>query len=253
MASREARRGGLHAGQHMRVGHQPLDAGIEIGRNLIGLDAAACQARAPAIPARRARCAIVSARACPRSSRRSRHARPGRGFLHAEEKPLGSVRRRCRQCRHRHTTRSIGADEERSSCWSAEMKFCRTADVRRTPGAPFRSPSASPPSRSRSPPCRTCTPLSMAPLVTPVAANRQSPFTMSSISYFFFGILDAHFQRALAQRFGVDDQPRLHLAADAAQRRRRQHAFRRAADAEIDVDAGLRIGAHESRRRRRRR
>ena len=36
---------------------------------------------------------------------------------------------------------------------------------------------------------------------------------------------------------------RLHLAADAAQRRRRQHAFRRAADAEIDVDAGLRLGA----------
>ena len=31
----------------------------------------------------------------------------------------------------------------------------------------------------------------------------------------------------------------LHLAADAAQRRRRQYALGRAADAEIDVDAGL--------------
>ena len=28
-----------------------------------------------------------------------------------------------------------------------------------------------------------------AEVVTPVAANRQSPFTMSSISYFFFGSL----------------------------------------------------------------
>ena len=33
-------------------------------------------------------------------------------------------------------------------------------------------------------------------------------------------------------------QPALHLAADAAERRRRQHAFGRAADAEVDVDAG---------------
>ncbi len=45
--------------------------------------------------------------------------------------------------------------------------------------------------------------------------------------------------RALAPLLGVEDQPALHLAADAAQRRRRQHALRRAADAEIDVDAGI--------------
>ena len=46
--------------------------------------------------------------------------------------------------------------------------------------------------------------------------------------------------RALALLVGVEHQPALHLPADAAQRRRRQHAFRRAADAEIDVDAGAR-------------
>ena len=80
-------------------------------------------------------------------------------------------------------------------------------------------------------------------MVTPVAANRQSPRTMSSIWYFFFGSLMPILQRALAQLLGVDDQPRLHLAADAAQRGGRQHAFRRAADAEIDVDAGLGLGA----------
>src|SRR5947209_5318268 len=33
------------------------------------------------------------------------------------------------------------------------------------------------------------TPLSIGPVVTPVAANRQSPRTISSISYFFFGSL----------------------------------------------------------------
>ena len=36
---------------------------------------------------------------------------------------------------------------------------------------------------------RNFTPRSMAPSVTPVAANRQSPRTMSSISYFFLGSL----------------------------------------------------------------
>ena len=39
-------------------------------------------------------------------------------------------------------------------------------------------------------------------------------------------------QRALALLLGVEHQPALHLAADAAQRRRRQHALGRAADAE---------------------
>ena len=40
----------------------------------------------------------------------------------------------------------------------------------------------------------------------------------------------------------AEQQPALHLAADAAQRRRRQHALGRAADAHIDVDAGVRVG-----------
>jgi hypothetical protein len=49
---------------------------------------------------------------------------------------------------------------------------------------------------------------------------------------------------ALALFRRVEDQAALHLAADAAQRARRQHAFGRAADAEIDVDAGLLGSAH---------
>ena len=82
-------------------------------------------------------------------------------------------------------------------------------------------------------------PASSAPSVTPVAAKMTSPAASSSMSYFLFGIGDAHLQGALALVLGVEDQPALHLAADAAQRRRGQHAFRRAAGAEIDVDAGL--------------
>ena len=39
----------------------------------------------------------------------------------------------------------------------------------------------------------------------------------------------------------LEHQAALHLAADAAQRRRRQHAFRRAARAHVDVDARVRL------------
>ena len=40
----------------------------------------------------------------------------------------------------------------------------------------------------------------------------------------------------------AEQQPTLHLAADRAQRRGRQHAFRRAARPEVDIDAGFGIG-----------
>src|SRR5271170_5353446 len=56
---------------------------------------------------------------------------------------------------------------------------------------------------------------------------------------FLARVLDAHFRRALAPLLGVEHETALHLAADAAQSRGRQHAFGRAADAEIDIDAGL--------------
>ena len=59
------------------------------------------------------------------------------------------------------------------------------------------------------------------------------------MSYFRFGSVTPMLARAGALLLGVEDQPALHLAADAAQRAGRQHAFRRGADAEIDVDAGL--------------
>src|SRR5581483_7589683 len=56
-------------------------------------------------------------------------------------------------------------------------------------------------------------------------------------------VFDPHFGRALALLFGIEHEPRLHLATDATQRRRRQHTLRRATNAEIDIDAGLvRIG-----------
>src|SRR5260370_35551931 len=60
---------------------------------------------------------------------------------------------------------------------------------------------------------------------------------------------DPHLAGALALLFGVEYQPALHLAADAAQRRRRQHAFGRAAGADIHIDPGIvRVGAMEDAR-----
>ena len=53
------------------------------------------------------------------------------------------------------------------------------------------------------------------------------------------GIGDVHAAGAVALFMGVEDQLALHLPADAAQRRGRQHAFGRAARAEIDIDAGI--------------
>ena len=47
-----------------------------------------------------------------------------------------------------------------------------------------------------------------------------------------------HLLGAAALVVVAEHQPRLQLAADAAQRRRGQHAFGRAALADIDVDAG---------------
>src|SRR6201999_1197563 len=52
-------------------------------------------------------------------------------------------------------------------------------------------------------------------------------------------ILDAHLGGTLAFLLAVEDRPALHLAADTAQRHRRQHAFGRAAGADIHVDAGI--------------
>ena len=65
---------------------------------------------------------------------------------------------------------------------------------------------------------------------------------------FAAGIFDTHFGGACAFFFGVEHKARLHLPADAAQRRRRQHALGRAADAEIDVDAGGRVGGMDDAR-----
>src|SRR5260221_12810195 len=52
-------------------------------------------------------------------------------------------------------------------------------------------------------------------------------------------VLDAHFPGPLALFFGVEHEPTLHLAADAAQRRGGQHSFGRSANAYINVDAGV--------------
>src|SRR5262249_29409191 len=52
-------------------------------------------------------------------------------------------------------------------------------------------------------------------------------------------IVDAHLVGTLALFLAVEDQAALHLPADATQRHRRQHALRRAADADIHVHARL--------------
>src|SRR5262249_22798910 len=57
---------------------------------------------------------------------------------------------------------------------------------------------------------------------------------------FAFEILDADAGGAAGRAVVAEQQPALHLAADAAQRGGRQYALGRAAGAEIDVDAAVR-------------
>src|SRR3981081_955446 len=71
---------------------------------------------------------------------------------------------------------------------------------------------------------RNLTPDTRAPVVTPVAANRQSPFTISSIEKIIRGSVTP-IRTALALLIGVEHQAALHLAADTAQRGCRQHAL----------------------------
>ena len=96
-------------------------------------------------------------------------------------------------------------------------------------------------------------PSSSEPSVTPVAAKMQSPLAMSSMRVDAVEIVDAPAARAAALVVVAEQQPALNLAADAAQRRRRQHAFGRAARAHVDVDAGVGVGGGDHARRRRRR
>ena len=79
-------------------------------------------------------------------------------------------------------------------------------------------------------------------LVTPVAAKMASARTISCRSYL-------RSRSVMPSRCGAgplvgvaEHQPALELAADAFQRRAGQHPLRRAALADIEVDAGLRIG-----------
>src|SRR5580704_9066755 len=77
-----------------------------------------------------------------------------------------------------------------------------------------------------------CTPRSMRPSVTPVAANRHSPLTMSSIWYFFLGSLIPI--RATRSRFS---------SVSITRRVCIWPPMRRTADAEENIDAGFfRIG-----------
>ena len=73
----------------------------------------------------------------------------------------------------------------------------------------------------------------------PVAAKDRSPVTMSRMVY----LRPRSWMPAARARVALllvgGDQPALHLAADAGKRGRGEHAFGRAADAHIDVDAGL--------------
>src|SRR5262249_20340456 len=60
---------------------------------------------------------------------------------------------------------------------------------------------------------------------------------------FLLRILDAHLYGARPSFLGASHRACLLVTANTTERRRRQHTFRRAADAEINVDAGFRIGA----------
>jgi hypothetical protein len=98
------------------------------------------------------------------------------------------------------------------------------------------------------------TPGSIEPSVTPVAANITSPAAMSSMVSLRSGSAMPILIGALALLRLAQHQAPLHLPADAAQRRGREHAFGRAADADVDVDPGfLRVGGMDDARRYRRR
>ena len=80
--------------------------------------------------------------------------------------------------------------------------------------------------------------------VTPVAANTASPVTSSSkiVLAAEIGVLQTEAAGAGLLVLVAEHEPPLELAADALQRRRRQNALRRAALADVEIDAGLRIG-----------
>ncbi len=78
----------------------------------------------------------------------------------------------------------------------------------------------------------------------PVAAKDRSPITMSRMAYLRPRSMNAGGAGALAMLLVRRDQPSLHLPADAGERRGGEHAFGRAADAHINVDAGLQRLGH---------
>ncbi len=85
------------------------------------------------------------------------------------------------------------------------------------------------------------------PVVTPVAAKtRFSPGARSSVAVDAVLVAVAHPRAARALVVVAVAEARLDLAAEAAQRGRRDHALRRAADAHDGVDAGARDGAARS-------
>ena len=78
----------------------------------------------------------------------------------------------------------------------------------------------------------------------PVAAKDRSPRDHVAHGVFAAKIVDAGGARAGAMLLVGDDETALHLPADAGKRRRGKHAFRRAANAHIDVDAGFQRLGH---------
>src|ERR1041384_4707173 len=65
---------------------------------------------------------------------------------------------------------------------------------------------------------------------------------------FLVNVFDAHRLSALDLLRVAELEPSLHVAVHAGERRRREHAFRRAADAEQKIDAGLGLGGGDRRR-----
>src|SRR5579863_1014409 len=198
------------------------------------------------------RCAMASARAAPRSSSRSRHARPVADCSTPRKSPLATVNSRDsmpvgRSSRYRYAW---------ADCVDADLLAATNAIGGETTPAERRlellqpavlGPDPADGAGDRAHHHRLCLDDAVAELdaVQHRAVGDAGRCEQAIAAHHVFDleflarVLDAHLAGALTALIGVEHKAALHLAADAAQRRCRQHALGRAADAEVNVDAGL--------------
>src|ERR1700722_5736752 len=185
-----------HGGEHIRIGHRAFDGRIEKGGDRVGLDMAAgedarqqfgdlmtlCDRQRPR------RAALVEPVA---------PGAPGRRILDAEEEAIlshGAIVTLSCSAKAGHPVNASIAEQldlprlldhplsrvMTSPIYSNLSSFRCSATMRRTVPLAERITTVSVSMR----PWPNLTPRSMRPSVTPVAANKQSPRTMSSIKYF---------------------------------------------------------------------